>query len=965
MSVKVAIRLRPFNERELKNQDKPCIDINQQTVRIKNPNKKERTFTFDNSFWSMKTPNPNADPSFADQEVVYNKIGSQMVEQVFKGLNCCLFAYGQTGSGKSYSMMGSENEKGVIPRLILSLFERIEDDSMEDKEITVEFSMLEIYNEKIQDLLVDVKKRKEDGMKLRLNTEKKCFYVHELNWKQVGSFEEVQTLLDLGNRNRSVAATQMNATSSRAHTLVTLKVEMKEEIRGNIVKRTSEINLVDLAGSEKVGKTGVRGKHLKEGCHINKSLTSLGRVITILAEKAQGKSKNVVIPYRESALTMILKNALGGNSMTYMLCTLSPAISNYEESLSTLHYANQAKRIKCHAVVNESKADREIRLLKEENEKLRLEIKNMKEERRSKLSPSKKKIISEEPSPLTKKSDSDDKLNTLIDKFERSEFKLQSITKNNVLERKLFRSDIMSVKSNKPNKQGFAALININEDPMLNAKYELNLEKMREVIITNKTNWVNWKDNMIMCDSPGIKKNHAFILYHNEKVFLKVNPNQTKREREAIMINGKTLFGGRNELKHEDIIIIGKKKVFIYREKGRGIGNLPDYDSCLLSARTRTRTIIETIETMESGEFESLQEQEALKREKINKLEMSLTRRNNIISEKDKRIKELEQKLKQIEYDEDEKESKHLIETGNHKSHRGLFMSNSMVGKNVEKKIKKMNEILKKRGRNIKLSPVENPVGSGIYRIRVDNFDAGYAYVWDMEELNERYSKCMRQKKMSLKGSKGLKLNTSADPFWSKMDYVFLGKSILTISKGKNFFGDLHLKHTKPKGFSVMIQLQAEDRNMHVKVGKMQNGWVKIIKYYIKIECFKNGEGHLKKLRSDNFDFPKKEETERNDFFEHQFEHIFAGEFDTNDGEKKKDSYKLEIKAYGVIAAEHIFGNKKLFESMDDWNQEESLKREVQLLLGQNTVDHSFDKTMMNTSYNKTLNDDKPCCVIF
>ena len=163
----------------------------------------------------------------------------------------------------------------------------------------------------------------------------------------------------------------MNATSSRAHTIITIEFKQIILDDGRRHEKFSVINLVDLAGSEKAGQTGATGDRLKEGCAINKSLTVLGQCISILADKAIGKQKGAVVPYRDSALTRILQNALGGNSKTIMICALSPASINYEETLSTLRYADRAKKIQNKAIINESPQEKMIRELREENEKLR------------------------------------------------------------------------------------------------------------------------------------------------------------------------------------------------------------------------------------------------------------------------------------------------------------------------------------------------------------------------------------------------------------------------------------------------------------------------------------------------------------------------------------------------------------------------------------------------------------------
>lgn len=177
--------------------------------------------------------------------------------------------------------------------------------------------------------------------------------------------------MEEGNKNRSIGSTEMNKTSSRAHTIITLSFKQFEIIDGNTTERFSNINLVDLAGSERQKKTKATKERLKEGCMINLSLTVLGQVINVLAEKSTGRGKNAVVPYRDSALTRILQDALGGNSKTIMVCAISPAEINYDESLNTLKYAERAKRVKNIAVVNESAQDKMIRELRNENDQLK------------------------------------------------------------------------------------------------------------------------------------------------------------------------------------------------------------------------------------------------------------------------------------------------------------------------------------------------------------------------------------------------------------------------------------------------------------------------------------------------------------------------------------------------------------------------------------------------------------------
>jgi hypothetical protein len=194
-------------------------------------------------------------------------------------------------------------------------------------------------------------------------------YIDGLSKHPVCSYTEIEKVMATGESNRTRGATLMNATSSRAHTVIQIEFKNITTSDGKKSQKMSVINLIDLAGSEKAGQTGATGDRLKEGCNINKSLSCLGDVIKALVDKQNGK--NVVVPYRNSALTRILQNALGGNSKTYMICAIRPGAKFFEETLSTLRYADRAKQIKNKAVVNESPQDKMIRELREENERLK------------------------------------------------------------------------------------------------------------------------------------------------------------------------------------------------------------------------------------------------------------------------------------------------------------------------------------------------------------------------------------------------------------------------------------------------------------------------------------------------------------------------------------------------------------------------------------------------------------------
>ena len=232
--------------------------------------------------------------------------------------------------------------------------------------------MIEIYNEKVQDLFQKPEKRPKEGLQVRADKSGGT-YVEGAVFCPVSSYQEISNQIDIGTENRTIGSTAMNATSSRAHTVTQVVFKQKYFSEDGTPERelVSSINLIDLAGSERAASTGATGDRLKEGANINKSLTMLGNVIRALAAKAEGKGGNQVIPYRDSKLTYILKPFLGGNAKTSMVAALSPASINYDETLSTLRYANQVKAIKNKAVVNENPQEKMIRELKEEIERLR------------------------------------------------------------------------------------------------------------------------------------------------------------------------------------------------------------------------------------------------------------------------------------------------------------------------------------------------------------------------------------------------------------------------------------------------------------------------------------------------------------------------------------------------------------------------------------------------------------------
>ncbi|XP_068014483.1 kinesin-like protein KIF1B isoform X16 [Melanerpes formicivorus] len=376
-SVKVAVRVRPFNSRETSKESKCIIQMQGNSTSIinpKNPKEAPKSFSFDYSYWSHTSPE---DPCFASQSRVYNDIGKEMLQHAFEGYNVCIFAYGQTGAGKSYTMMGKQEESqaGIIPQLCEELFEKINDNSNEEMSYSVEVSYMEIYCERVRDLL---NPKNKGNLRVREHPLLGP-YVEDLSKLAVTSYTDIADLMDAGNKARTVAATNMNETSSRSHAVFTIVfTQKKHDTETDLsTEKVSKISLVDLAGSERADSTGAKGTRLKEGANINKSLTTLGKVISALAEvdnctnKTKKKKKTDFIPYRDSVLTWLLRENLGGNSRTAMVAALSPADINYDETLSTLRYADRAKQIKCNAVINEDPNAKLVRELKEEVTRLK------------------------------------------------------------------------------------------------------------------------------------------------------------------------------------------------------------------------------------------------------------------------------------------------------------------------------------------------------------------------------------------------------------------------------------------------------------------------------------------------------------------------------------------------------------------------------------------------------------------
>ncbi|XP_058849340.1 kinesin-like protein KIF17 [Acipenser ruthenus] len=357
-SVKVVVRCRPMNERERALNCKAAVTMESARCQcfIQKPgatNEPPKQFTFDGTYYTNQTT-----------EQMYNEIAYLLVEGVTEGYNGTIFAYGQTGSGKSFTMQGITDppaQRGVIPRAFEHIFESIQ--CAENTKFLVRASYLEIYNEEIRDLLGNDTKQK---LELKEHPERGV-YVKELSLHTVHSVVECERIMEQGWKNRSVGYTLMNKDSSRSHSIFTIHLEISTvDQSGEGHLRAGKLNLVDLAGSERQSKTGATGERLREATKINLSLSALGNVISALVD---GRSRH--IPYRDSKLTRMLQDSLGGNTRTLMVACLSPADNNYEESLSTLRYANRAKSIQNRPRINEDPKDALLREYQEEIKQLR------------------------------------------------------------------------------------------------------------------------------------------------------------------------------------------------------------------------------------------------------------------------------------------------------------------------------------------------------------------------------------------------------------------------------------------------------------------------------------------------------------------------------------------------------------------------------------------------------------------
>ncbi|KAJ7563193.1 hypothetical protein O6H91_03G100000 [Diphasiastrum complanatum] len=369
--VQVVVRCRPLSEKEIADGHQNCVivDAERNTVEIHGSGRRgsqdmaPKVFTFDRTYGGS-----------CSQEQLYNEVARPIVHSVMLGYNGTVLAYGQTASGKTFTMEGLDSPpdmKGIIPNAFEDIFAYINQSQSSDH-FLVRASYLEIYNEEIRDLLAP---RTSATMKLELKeTGDAGIFVKNLTSLSVYSLSDISRLLTVGKKNRSVGATLMNQDSSRSHSIFTITVEAGVQANKSsdqsLHVRVGKLNLVDLAGSERMCKTGATGDRFKELTNINWSLSALGNVISALVD---GKSAH--IPYRDSKLTRLLQDSLGGNTRTVMVANIGPADYNLEESISTLRYANRAKNIRNKPCINEDPKDTLLREFQAEIFRLKEQLK--------------------------------------------------------------------------------------------------------------------------------------------------------------------------------------------------------------------------------------------------------------------------------------------------------------------------------------------------------------------------------------------------------------------------------------------------------------------------------------------------------------------------------------------------------------------------------------------------------------
>jgi kinesin family protein 13 len=847
MNIKVAIRVRPFNQRELDLKTELCVDMsdNQTYILKEGSSEIERTFTYDNCFWSHDEFDTDehgyhfpvkGSRKYWDQERVYNVLGKDVLNNALNGYNCCLFAYGQTGSGKSYSIFGYGENKGIVPKICNQFLDGttlVEDDK---RSFSLSISMLEIYNEKIQDLLIPIAKRAKGGLKVRENN-KLGVFVEDLTKREVRSYVEIEEVIELGNKHKTLGATLMNATSSRAHTIITLELVQREVGIIKTTQKDSVIYLVDLAGSEKVAKTEAKGDRLKEACSINKSLTVLGIVIHQLYLRSEGEK--VIVSYRDSALTRILQNALGGNSVTTMICAISPARDNIDETLSTLRYADQAKQIKQNARINESETDKMIRELMEENDKLKNLL--------AQLQGNKDRTVADDVAHQIRE------LENVISfkaNFNQGPSHSHSFSK---------RPSISIGVKEKPNPKLLTTnphMYNLNEDPLLNQKIIYDFTESPSVLVGRQSDKDNLEDSKttgerkIVLNGVGILEEHARINYSQGNLSIVTYDIDAAS---AIFINGESLDSHdpdgaqkgifTRSLIDLDRIIIGTSSTFLVRlpnetglvpEDKKVGGKDVDWEFCQMekfkkqekTEREKLQVVYQekevALKDMEKQLKENFDREKDLYEQKIclqqeeyermiESMQRNIEERENELSESQQMIEtENFESIKLLQNEQKTKELEFQVRLNALHKETQLLKQIQAINSNLEKKlinyyhkIKEANYIAQELNRNIEFVPFvaslnllaslnqKTTTPDLIVNVKVINYEEGWVNYWPLEKFDNRLILIRDAIEYFFSHNK-IQYNEQNDPFWDPEEFFLHGQAFCLL---KNVLYRFELTH--------------------------------------------------------------------------------------------------------------------------------------------------------------------------
>ena len=614
-SVQVAVRCRCFiHAYEMDKKTgvphphvKKIIRIEPPVTYITNPETgQEKQFTYDFSYDSFDT---TAD-HYASQATVYNDLGTVVLDNAWQGFNVTLFAYGQTGSGKSFSMTGGNtpDSEGIMPRATREIFKRIGENTDPELTYKVEVSMLEVYMEKIHDLF-DPSKGGNQGLKLRENPAIGV-YVDGLEARLVKDYDEIANWMEVGISNRTKAATEMNADSSRAHTVLEVTITQtrikKGEKKGQL--KVSKINLVDLAGSERLSKTGAKGKTMLEGQKINLSLTTLGRVINALAANSGDGGRKSMVPYRESKLTYLLKNSLGGNSKTIMIAAIAPSSVNYDETLGTLQYASRAKKIQNKAVVNEDAGTKLVNNLKKEIEALKAQLTGG---GGSAAGGARDAWEDERAALLAKLKESEHLAQRATMTWEEKERETKAAAEG---------QGMNELKAQRERAQTTPCLVNMSEDPQMDGRIMHFLEYGKEVTFGRKDG--SPQPDVILAGL-NIAKVHCAVKADtdNGEGFVLTNPHGSKT-----YVNGVPVRKGASvALRIHSRVIFGSSNVFRLQ--------IPDGTSGATPRRPDHVTWSHAIEELNQGQMAAFEDQHREEREKAEAMR-----------------KEMEEKLREMEH---------------------------------------------------------------------------------------------------------------------------------------------------------------------------------------------------------------------------------------------------------------------------------------------------------------------------